>query len=58
MLSLFTLLIWVPAVIAEPKTRLQWTALFISWAFTSAAWLIAESGSIDNYVNSEPESSK
>lgn len=41
MLSLFTLLVWVPAIAAAPRTRLPWTAFFISWAITSAAWLVA-----------------
>jgi uncharacterized membrane protein len=42
MLSLFTLLIWFPAILAAPKTRLPWTAFFISWAIASAAWVVAQ----------------
>jgi uncharacterized membrane protein len=42
MLSLFTLLVWVPAILAAPRTRLPWTAFFISWAITSAAWVVAQ----------------
>jgi uncharacterized membrane protein len=42
MLSLFTLLVWVPAILAALKTRLPWTAFFISWAITSAAWVVAQ----------------
>jgi uncharacterized membrane protein len=42
MLSLFTLLIWAPAILAAPKTRLPWTAFFISWAIASAAWVVAQ----------------
>jgi uncharacterized membrane protein len=41
MLSLFTLLVWGPAILASPATRLPWTAFFISWAITAAAWLVA-----------------
>jgi uncharacterized membrane protein len=41
MLSLFTLLVWGPAILAAPKTRLPWTAFFISWAITAAAWVVA-----------------
>jgi uncharacterized membrane protein len=41
MLSLFTLLVWVPAILAAPKTRLPWTAFFISWAIAAAAWAVA-----------------
>jgi hypothetical protein len=41
MLSLFTLLVWVPAIVAAPKARLPWTAFFISWAIAAAAWVVA-----------------
>jgi uncharacterized membrane protein len=41
MLSLFTLLVWGPAILAAPSTRLPWTAFFISWAITAGAWLVA-----------------
>jgi uncharacterized membrane protein len=42
MISAFTLLVWVPAIAAAPKTRLPWTAFFISWAIAAAAWVIAQ----------------
>ena len=42
MISLFTLLVWIPAIAAAPKTRLPWTAFFISWAIASAAWVVAQ----------------
>jgi uncharacterized membrane protein len=42
MISLFTLLVWAPAIVKEPKTRLSWTAFFISWAIASAAWAVAQ----------------
>jgi len=42
MISLFTLLVWGPAILAAPKTRLPWTAFFISWTIASAAWVIAQ----------------
>jgi uncharacterized membrane protein len=42
MIGVFTLLVWGPAVIASPKTRLPWTAFFISWAIASAAWVVAQ----------------
>jgi uncharacterized membrane protein len=41
MLSIFTLLVWIPAIVAEPTKRLPWTAFFISWAITAAAWVVA-----------------
>ncbi|HEX5436671.1 MAG TPA: hypothetical protein VFW98_05910 [Gemmatimonadaceae bacterium] len=43
MLTLFTLLVWVPAVVAAPTTRLPWTALCMSWAIAASAWVIAGS---------------
>jgi uncharacterized membrane protein len=41
MLSLFTLLVWGPAILAAPTTRLPWTAFFISWAIAASAWILA-----------------
>jgi uncharacterized membrane protein len=40
MLSLFTLLVWGPAILATPGARLPWTAFFISWAIAAGAWLV------------------
>jgi uncharacterized membrane protein len=42
MISVFTLLVWGPAIVAAPKTRLPWTAFFISWAIASAACVVAQ----------------
>lgn len=42
MLSLFTILVWGPAIIAAPRTRLPWTAFFISWIIASAAWMVSQ----------------
>jgi uncharacterized membrane protein len=42
MLTVFTVLVWVPAILAAPKTRLPWTAFFISWTIASAAWVVAQ----------------
>jgi uncharacterized membrane protein len=41
MISLFGLLVWLPAVVAAPKARLPWTAFFITWAIGAAAWVVA-----------------
>jgi uncharacterized membrane protein len=41
-ISLFTLLIWVPAAMAGPHVRLNWTALCISWTIAAAAWAVAQ----------------
>lgn len=43
MLSLFTLLVWVPPAAAAPASRFQWTALLVSAAMTGAAWAVAGS---------------
>jgi uncharacterized membrane protein len=43
MISLFTLLVWGPAILAASTARLPWTAFFISWAIASAAWVVAQS---------------
>src|SRR4030081_649648 len=40
MISLFTLLVWGPAILAAPRARLPWTAFFISWAIASAARVV------------------
>jgi uncharacterized membrane protein len=41
-IGLFTLLVWVPATVAAPHVRLNWTALCISWAIGAAAWAVAQ----------------
>ena len=43
MVSLFTLLVWVPTVAATPKSPSDWTELFVSLAITGTAWAVAES---------------
>jgi uncharacterized membrane protein len=43
LLSSFTLLVWVPRVLADPSNRFPWTALFVSSAVTGAAWAVVES---------------
>jgi uncharacterized membrane protein len=53
MLSLFTLLVWIPAIVATPTARLPWTAFFISWAIASAAWLLASDMATTTSAQSE-----
>lgn len=43
MMSLFTILIWIPAAIAAPMDRLSWTALMASTAISGGAWIAADS---------------
>lgn len=43
MLTVFTALVWVPAVVATPGVRFPWTALLVSWAISAGAWAVAGS---------------
>jgi hypothetical protein len=42
MIGVFTLLVWGPRIVAQPKARLPWTAFFISWAIAAGAWVVAQ----------------
>jgi uncharacterized membrane protein len=42
MITCFTLLVWLPAIMRAPHERLNWTAFFVSWIFGAAAWLVAQ----------------
>jgi uncharacterized membrane protein len=41
-ITCYTLLVWLPQVITGPKTRLNWTAFFISWIIGAAAYAVAQ----------------
>lgn len=43
MLSVFTLLVWVPAILAAPTSLPTWTEIVISLGVTAGAWVVAES---------------
>jgi uncharacterized membrane protein len=43
MLSLFVLLIHIPAVVAEPGSRMYWTMAFIASAYAGSVWNAARS---------------
>ena len=50
MLSVITLLVWAPAIFAAPKTRMPWTAFFISWAITAAVFVVAANVGRRNFM--------
>lgn len=43
MLSAFTVLVWIPAIVASPTSRDSWSELTISWAISAGAWVVAAS---------------
>ena len=43
MLTIFTVLVWVPAIVAAPSSQGSWSEFTISWAMSAAAWVVAAS---------------
>jgi uncharacterized membrane protein len=43
MMGAFTVLVWIPSVLAAPSQRFAWTGLMISTVITAAAWIVAAS---------------
>jgi uncharacterized membrane protein len=42
MMSLFTILIWIPTAFSAPTDRLSWTALMASTIISGGAWAVSE----------------
>jgi uncharacterized membrane protein len=49
-ITLYTLLIWLPAIFVSPRARLPWTALWISWTIGAAAWVVAQNFSSKSFI--------
>jgi hypothetical protein len=43
MIGVFTALVWVPLVVKEPTSQLNWTGFLVSWTIATAAWVVAGS---------------
>jgi uncharacterized membrane protein len=43
MMTLITLLVWIPEIVKAPGARLPWTAFVISWTLAAGAWVVADS---------------
>jgi uncharacterized membrane protein YphA (DoxX/SURF4 family) len=43
MLSIFTLLVWVPAVITNPSLQSNWVEFLFTFALAGASWVVTES---------------
>lgn len=41
MLSLFTVLVWIPAVITNPGLQSNWVEFLFTWALAAACWVVA-----------------
>jgi len=48
MLSAFTGLVWIPAILAAPTSRPSWSEFTISWAVSAGAWVVAASFTNEN----------
>lgn len=43
MIGVFTVLVWLPAVVAAPTNRLQWTGMTMSWLIGAGVYVVAVS---------------
>jgi len=42
MITLFTLLVWLPAVVATPHDHMAWSEVLVSWFIGTAVWVVAD----------------
>jgi uncharacterized membrane protein len=47
MVGLFAIFVWLPRILASPRSRLPWTAFFITWFFAASAWVVSRSTTSD-----------
>ncbi len=52
MMSLFTLLVWIPAVITKPSLPSNWVEFLFTFALAGASWVIFESLSLQREIRS------
>jgi hypothetical protein len=51
MLTVFAILVWVPAVIAKPSSQSNWGEFLVTWALAGACWVVAEGMPAKNAPN-------
>jgi uncharacterized membrane protein len=49
MLTSFTVLVWIPLILAAPTSRPSWSEFTASWAISAGAWVVAAS-----FTNEKP----